>query len=179
MNECPKDSKLADRIEIEIVPGDITESACDAIVNAANNHLWMGSGVAGAIKRKGGDEIEKEAIAKGPIQPGKAVATGAGKLAAKYVIHAAGMGQDLRTSEQLIRQSTLSSLVVADNLGLESIAFPAIGTGVGGFKPYECAKIMIDTVMGYPTSTLKIVEFVLFNEKSVVAFEKALSEYSL
>lgn len=167
---------MAGEIEIRIVLGDITESSCDAIVNAANNHLWMGSGVAGAIKRKGGDEIEKEAVAKGPIQPGEAIATGAGKLAAKYVIHAAGMGQDLRTSEHLVRQSTLSSMMVADDLDLKSIAFPAIGTGVGGFDPYECAKIMIDAVRSYSASTLRNVEFVLFDEKSMIAFEKALSE---
>src|SRR3989337_1644406 len=88
--------------KIVLILGDITDSETDAIVNAANDHLWMGSGVAGAIKAKGGVEIEQEAKAKGPIPIGEAVAKSAGKLKAKYVIHAAVMGQDLQTNEKYI-----------------------------------------------------------------------------
>src|SRR3972149_446583 len=98
--------------------GDITDSGADAIVNAANNHLWMGSGVAGAIKRKGSAEIEKEAIAKGPIAVGEAVATTGGKLKARYVIHAAAMGQDLRTDEAKIASATRNALLRAEELGI-------------------------------------------------------------
>ncbi|MCK4302274.1 MAG: macro domain-containing protein [candidate division Zixibacteria bacterium] len=128
--------------EIEVVRGDITGADVAAIVNAANNELWMGAGVAGAIKRAGGKVIESEAVAKGPIMPGEAVYTGAGKLPFKVVIHAAVMGQDLRTSDKLIRQATIASLNIVEKLKIESIAFPAFGTGVGGFPMTACANIM-------------------------------------
>ena len=89
-------------MQLEVVDGDISTLEVDAIANAANDRLWMGSGVAGAIKRAGGEEIEREAVGLGPIPVGDAVATGAGRLAAKHVIHGAVMGQDLRTDEQLV-----------------------------------------------------------------------------
>src|SRR5439155_8904165 len=120
-------------LELEVVDGDITALEVDAIANAANNALWMGAGVAGAIKRAGGEEIEREAVAKGPIEVGDAVATSAGRLAAKHVIHGAVMGQDLQTSAELIRRTTTRCLDVADELGARSLALPAFGTGVGGF----------------------------------------------
>jgi len=101
-------------LELEVVEGDIAGLAVDAIANAANDRLWMGAGVAGAIKRTGGDEIEREAVAKGPIEIGDAVATGAGQLAARWVIHAAVMGQDLRTSADAIARATGRTLAVAD-----------------------------------------------------------------
>src|SRR5213594_3069314 len=98
-------SILGSKVEaatLRVVEGDITAVDADAIANAANNHLWMGAGVAGALKRAGGDEIEREAVAKGPIEIGEAVATGAGRLRAQYVIHGAVMGQDLRTDADLV-----------------------------------------------------------------------------
>ena len=131
-------------LELSVVEGDITALEVDAIANAANNALWMGAGVAGAIKRAGGEEIEREAVAKGPIEIGDAVATGAGRLPAKWVIHGAVMGQDLRTDADLVRRTTESCLRVADELGAESIALPAFGTGVGGFPLDECAEIMVE-----------------------------------
>src|ERR671919_2015083 len=118
---------------LEVVQGDITACTVDAIVNAANNHLWMGAGVAGAIKRQGGQVIEDEAVRQGPIAIGEAVVTGGGSLKARYVIHAAAMGQDLVTNADFIRQATIHSLQHAIDLGLASIALPALGTGVGGF----------------------------------------------
>jgi O-acetyl-ADP-ribose deacetylase (regulator of RNase III) len=120
-------------LQLEVVEGDITTLEVDAIANAANNHLWMGAGVAGAIKRAGGEEIEREAVVRGPIEAGDAVATGAGRLAAKHVIHGAVMGQDLRTSGELISLTTKRCLAVADEVGARSLALPAFGTGVGGF----------------------------------------------
>ena len=105
------------RLEMEVVEGDITQLDVDAIANAANNRLWMGAGVAGAIKRVGGEEIEREAVAKGPIEVGEAVATGAGRLQARYVIHGAVMGQDLQTNADLVDRTTASCLQVADELG--------------------------------------------------------------
>nr|MBN2276569.1 macro domain-containing protein [candidate division Zixibacteria bacterium] len=134
----------------------------------------MGSGVTGAIKRKGGDMIEKEAMAKGPITVGQAVETTAGRLPHKYVIHAAGMGQNLRTDERIIAEVTRNCLLLADRLGLKSLAFPAIGTGVGGFSVERCARIMIDCareLSGQRQSLEKII-FVLYDRDSYAAFKK-------
>ena len=158
--------------------GDITDSEVEAIVNAANNHLWMGAGVAGAIKRKGGKSIEDEAMEKGPIQVGRAVITGAGKLKAKYVIHAAVMGQDLLTNEELIIMATRSSLEQAEKSRLKSIDFPALGTGVGGFPIDKCAELMIAEAMSFLKSSthLKKVGFVLFDEASYRIFVKTLKK---
>ena len=111
----------------------------DAVANAANNHLWMGAGVAGAIKRAGGAEIEREAVALGPIEIGDAVATAAGRLAAKHVIHGAVMGQDLQTNADLVARTTRRCLEVADVVGARSLALPAFGTGVGRFSPFTIA----------------------------------------
>jgi O-acetyl-ADP-ribose deacetylase (regulator of RNase III) len=155
-------------IKIKLIQGDITDQETDAIVNAANNELWMGAGVAGAIKRKGGKEIEDEAMRKGPIPIGEAVVTKAGRLKAKYVIHAAVMGQDLATDEEHIKNATLNSLKRAEELKIESIAFPAFGTGVGGFPIDKCAQIMLDQVKDFSKKTkyLREVLFVLFDKKS-------------
>lgn len=161
---------------IELVQGDITELASDAIVNAANNHLWMGGGVAGAIKRRGGAEIEREAVAKGPIPVGSAVATGAGKLQARYVIHAAVMGQDLTTDEGKIRQATRSALQLAEELGVKSIAFPALGTGVGGFPLAQAARIMLDEIIAHLQrgGGVEKVTLCLFGEQAFRAFADEL-----
>ena len=155
-------------VKIKVVQGDITEIEVDAIVNAANNHLWMDAGVAGAIKRKGGKEIEDEAMKKGPIPIGEAVVTSAGKLKAKYVIHAAVMGQNLTTNEEYIKNATQNSLKRAEELKIESIAFPAFGTGVGGFPMDRCAQLMLDQVKDFSKKIryLKEVLFVLFDKKS-------------
>jgi len=159
---------------LELIQSDITELATDAIVNAANNHLWMGAGVAGAIKRAGGQEIEDEAVARGPIPIGEAAVTGGGRLRARYVIHAAAMGRDLRTDADKVRQATQNSLRRADELALKSIAFPALGTGVGGFPLEECARIMLDVVQGHGASgtSLGRVVFVLYDEPAYQAFER-------
>jgi O-acetyl-ADP-ribose deacetylase (regulator of RNase III) len=161
-------------LELEVVEGDITVLDVDAIANAANDHLWMGAGVAGAIKRAGGEEIEREAVAKGPIPVGTAVATGAGRLRASYVIHGAVMGQDLRTNAELVEQTTLSCLAVADELGCESLALPAFGTGVGGFPLDECARIMVAASRGYAPATLRRVVFAVFGAEADRAFRNAL-----
>src|SRR5262249_627928 len=133
-------------MRLEVVEGDIAALEVDAVANAANDHLWMGAGVAGALKRAGGETIEREAVSKGPIPLGSAVATGAGRLPARHVVHGAVMGQDLRTSGELVRRTTESCLAVADDLGAESLALPAFGTGVGGFPLDECARIMVEAV---------------------------------
>lgn len=160
---------------IEVVKGDITAVDTEAIVNAANSELWMGSGVAGAIKAAGGESVEKEAQAKGPIMPGKAVATTAGRMRYKYVIHAAVMGQDLKTSDRYIRQATIATLNLAEQLKLESVALPAFGTGVGGFPMAACATIMVRTAQGFRSEAkhLKRVVFCLYDELGYKAFMKA------
>ena len=109
-------------LKLEVVKGDITQTDTDAIVNAANNEFWMGAGVAGAIKAAGGQVIEDEAVNKGPVMPGEAIYTCAGKLRFMYIIHAAVMGQDLRTTDKYIRQATIASLNIAEKLKLKSIA---------------------------------------------------------
>jgi O-acetyl-ADP-ribose deacetylase (regulator of RNase III) len=119
-------------MKLEVRAGDIAAVEADAIANAANDRLWMGAGVAGALKRAGGVEIEEEAVALGPIPLGSAVATTAGRLPARWVIHGAAMGQDLRTDAGLVRRTTGSCLELADELGCRSLALPAFGTGVGG-----------------------------------------------
>jgi O-acetyl-ADP-ribose deacetylase len=161
-------------MKLEVIEGDIAALDVDAIANAANDHLWMGAGVAGALKRAGGEEIEREATAQGPIAVGEAVATGAGRLPARWVIHGAVMGQDLRTNADLVERTTQSVLRVADDLGAESLALPAFGTGVGGFPLDECARLMVRAVREHEPRTLRRVVFAVFGDGSRRAFEQAL-----
>ena len=161
-------------MELEVVEGNIAELDVDAIANAANDHLWMGAGVAGAIKRAGGEEIEQEAVAQGPIAVGDAVATGGGRLKARHVIHGALMGQDLRTNADLVRRTTRSCLELADELGARSLALPAFGTGVGGFSLEECAQIMVAETRGHEPVSLERVVFAVFGDEARQAFEDAL-----
>jgi O-acetyl-ADP-ribose deacetylase (regulator of RNase III) len=161
-------------MRLEVVEGDITELEVDAIANAANNALWMGSGVAGAIKRAGGDEIEREAVALGPIEVGGAVATRAGRLPAKHVIHGAVMGQDLRTDDELVRLTTKRCLELADELRCRSLALSAFGTGVGGFPLEDCARIMVSTARAHEPTSRDRVDFAVFGDDARRAFEAAL-----
>lgn len=165
---------------LEVVQGDITEQDTEAIVNAANNRLWMGAGVAGAIKRKAGIEIEQEAVQQGPIPVGEAVVTSGGRLRARYVIHAAGMGQDLRTDADRVEQATRNSLRRAEEKGLTSVAFPAIGTGVGGLPVRTCAARMIRAVADHLSATTCIqrVRFVLFDQPTYDIFRDELMKQS-
>ena len=165
-------------LSLEIVDGDIAAQATDAIVNAANNEFWMGAGVAGAIKARGGPKIEDEAMAQGPVEPGECVTTAGGRLAARYVIHAAVMGQDLKTSAALIDRATRNALAIADLHELESIAFPAFGTGVGGFPLDECARIMIRAIRAHatPATSLRVVRLVLFGGVASETFARIAGE---
>jgi len=133
--------------------------------------------VAGAIKRAGGQEIEREAVAHGPIAPGEAVVTRAGRLPCRYVIHAATMGQDLVTTADLVRRATRSSLRRAEDLALSAIAFPALGTGVGGFPLREAARIMLEEVAAYArgSTSLRSVEFVLLTSDAEQVFNEVLT----
>ena len=162
-------------MELEAREGDIAGVEADAIANAANDRLWMGAGVAGALKRAGGDEIEREAIAQGPIELGSAVATTAGRLQARYVVHGAVMGQDLQTNADLVRHTTRSCLELADELGCRSLALPAFGTGVGGFALAECAGIMVEEAQSFEPRSLERVIFAVFGHDAYETFSSALS----
>jgi O-acetyl-ADP-ribose deacetylase (regulator of RNase III) len=165
-------------LTVEIVEGDITQADTDAITNAANSQLWMGSGVAGAIKRAGGDVVEQEAVEQGPIEVGSAVATTAGDLPHDYVIHGAVMGADLKTSAELIALTTASCLQCAEDLDISSVALPAFGTGVGGFGLEECARLMIGAVDDFAAQPrdLERVALVLFGAEAYAAFDGVAEE---
>jgi O-acetyl-ADP-ribose deacetylase (regulator of RNase III) len=163
---------------IEICQGDITEMDVDAIVNAANNDLQLGGGLAGAIRRKGGPRIQAECDKIGTIPVGGAAITSAGKLKARHVIHAASMQLGGGTSAQSLRSSTAHALRIAAQNGLRTIAFPAVGAGIGGFPMRECAEIMLrEAAKHFEGSTsLERVIFVLFDGEAIGAFEKAFAE---
>ena len=162
--------------KISIVQGDITTQDTDAIVNAANNNLWMGGGVAGAIKKAAGESIEQEAIKQGPINVGEAVITSGGKLGAQYVIHAAGMGQDMKTNIDYISKATRASLDLADENHVTSVSFPAIGTGTGGVEVHQCASAMLHQTLEFlqDANAVEEVRFVLFDEETAEAFNAEL-----
>ena len=164
--------------KIVLLQGDLTEMDVDAIVNAANNDLQLGGGVAGAIRRKGGEEIQRECDAIGSIPIGGAAITKAGKLRARFVIHAASMQLGGATTAGALRSSTAHALRIAAERGLRSIAFPAVGTGIAGFPIPECARIMLREAVEHlkkPTSLEKIY-FALFDGQTLSEFEKALAE---
>ena len=167
-------SEIAERIQIQ--QGDITELGVDAIVNAANNDLILGAGVAGAIYRKGGQSIQDQCNEIGSIPVGYAAITGGGHLKARYVIHAASMGLGGEaTTRKSLKTSTAHSLRIAKERGLRTIAFPAIGTGVSGFPMDECAEIMLGEAVRHlrGTTSLKTVYFVLFDAAARDTFARA------
>jgi O-acetyl-ADP-ribose deacetylase (regulator of RNase III) len=165
---------------IELMVGDITRVDVEAIVNAANSELWMGGGVAGAIKRAAGPIVEQEAMTQGPIQPGQAVATSAGALSPpnRWVIHAATMGPDLQTSEELVRSATASAFAKAAEIGATSIAVPAMGTGVGRFPIERAATVMMKEAKKAAQSggSLERIVFVLRDESARQMFARAAAE---
>jgi O-acetyl-ADP-ribose deacetylase (regulator of RNase III) len=158
---------------ITLAEGDISEQEVDAIVNAANNALVLGTGVAGAIRTKGGPSIQAECDAHGPIEVGDAVVTGAGDLAARFVIHAAGMPPGGAASEASVRASVRRSFVLARENGCESVACPAVGAGVGGLSMQRCAEISIEEARAQLEGDDPLVEirFVLFGEPAYRVFE--------
>jgi O-acetyl-ADP-ribose deacetylase (regulator of RNase III) len=159
---------------LEVFEGDISLLEVDAIANAANDRLWMGAGVAGAIKRAGGEVIEQEAVSLGPIEVGEAVATGAGSLKARHVIHGAVMGQDLTTNADLVRRTTRRCLEVAEDLGARSLALPAFGTGVGGLPLDECARVMVAEARSFEPQSLERIVFAVFGAEAAETFADAV-----
>jgi len=164
--------------EIALWNGDICDLEVDAIVNPANVTLWMATGVGGAIKRAGGDEIEFAAVRQGPASLGDAVVTPAGSLAARYVIHAVSLDRDRRTSAGWIERALRSAFARARELGIESLAIPALGTGVGGFPLQEAARVTVATVRAELTRSPRIgtVILALRGAAAYGAFRAALGE---
>ena len=161
---------------IEAIEADITKLEVDAIANAANTQLAHGGGVAGAIVRAGGRSIQEESDRLAPIGLGEAVATGAGELPCRWVIHAATMHPGGPTSAEVIRATTASTLRVADELGARSLALVAFGTGVGGFPLEEAARIEVEEVRKHldAGSELERIVFALRGEAAVRAFSEAI-----
>ena len=147
-------------------------------MNAANNDLQLGGGVVGAIRRKGGEEIQRECDAIGSIPVGYAAITGGGKLKARHVIHAASMRLGGRTSADALRHSTAHSFRIAAERGLKTIAFPAVGTGIAGFPMEDCASIMLREAMQHlkGETSLETIYFVLFDEPACDVFTRAWKE---
>ncbi|MCS7051326.1 MAG: macro domain-containing protein [Thermomicrobium sp.] len=168
---------------IEVRLGDITTVDTEAIVNAANNQLWMGSGVAGAIKRAGGEEIEREAVARGPIVVGEAIVTRAGRLPYRAVIHAAAMGYTpdgslIPATAERVYAATRAALARCFEHGLRSVAFPALGTGVGGLEHAVCAREMVRAVCDHAATGAELPERVVFvvrDEGAAHAFAEAIA----
>ncbi|TXT53318.1 MAG: hypothetical protein BAJALOKI2v1_1050009 [Promethearchaeota archaeon] len=173
MKECKINNSV-----IKLKKGDITEMSTDAIVNAANAQLVMGGGVAGAIRNKGGREIQKECDKKSPISVGEAVITTGGNLKARFVIHAVGPRMGEGDEEEKLKNATISSLKVMDENNLETISFPAISTGIFGYPIEKCAQIMISSSMEYLTNKTRIKEviFVLYSDSDFNVFENELTK---
>ena len=165
--------------KISLIQGDLTELPVDAIVNAANAHLVLGGGVAGAIRMKGGPSIQEECDRIGGTTVGQAVLTGAGNLKARHVIHAVGPRQGEGDEDDKLRQATLNSLRRATEKGLRSIAFPAVSTGIFGFPKERCAQIMLGATQDYlqkETTSLEEVLFCLWSQEDLEIFKKTLND---
>jgi O-acetyl-ADP-ribose deacetylase len=162
---------------IELWNGDICDLEVDAIVNPANLSLWMSTGVAGEIKRAGGDAIEFAAVRQAPVPLGEAIVTPAGRLAAKMIIHAVSLDRDRRTSGEVIDRAVRSAMARARELRVASIAFPAMGTGVGGFPLDEAARVTVGAVRAEMARSPLIdhVTFAMRGAAAYQAFEAALA----
>ena len=158
---------------IVLLEGDLTEQAVDAIVNAANSRLQLGAGVAGAIREKGGPSIQAECDRSGPIAVGEAALTGAGNLAARFVIHAAAMAPGGRASEESVCSAMRAALECARERGLRTIAVPAIGAGIAGFPLQRCAEVLLEEARRHLAgeTSLEEIRFVLFGEPAFRVFE--------
>lgn len=160
--------------KIQFVKGDITEMTVDAVVNPANTDLALDAGVAGVIRQKGGERIQEACERLAPIRLGEAAVTTGGNLKAYYVIHAASMRPGEKATAESIRLATHASLMRAEEKGIRSIAFPAIGTGVAGFSVEECAPIMLKAVLDHTNvrTSLERIHFVLFDDATLKVFEE-------
>ncbi len=161
-------------IELEVTRADITKLELDAITNAANTQLRHAGGVAAAIARAGGPQVQRESTAKAPIGLGEAVETTAGDMPARYVIHAATMELGGPTSAQIIARATSSTLRKADELGCRTLGLVAFGTGVGGFPLDDAARLMVDAVRQHQPGSLRKVVFAVHGEAAERAFQACI-----
>ena len=162
--------------EIQLIQGDITQLETDAIVNAANSQLILGGGVAGAIRRSGGPQIQIECDQIGGCEVGGAAITTGGSLKARHIIHAVGPRMGEGNEDDKLKRATQNSLKLADEKHLHSLAFPAISTGIFGFPIERCARIMLKATLDYVQSLtgLKQVVFCLFDSEALTIFKKEL-----
>ena len=170
--------RVINKVAIELIQGDITDLATDAIVNAANESLQMGGGVAGAIRRRGGPAIQRECDDIGGAPVGTAVLTTGGNLKARYVIHAVGPSWGEGDEDEKLQKAVQNALTLADNKGLRSITFPAISTGIFGFPKERAANIILSTTLDFvrkSNHTLRRIVFCLFDPASYTIFENALN----
>ncbi len=161
-------------VQLQVVQADVTKLEVDAIANAANTQLRHGGGVAAAISRAGGPDVQRESSAKAPIGLGEAIETTAGEMPARYVIHAATMEPGGPTSAEIIARATRSTLRRADELGCRSLALVAFGTGVGGFPLDEAARLMVDAVREHHPASLERVVFAVHGDAAERAFNGAV-----
>ena len=159
--------------ELEVIQADVTKLEVDAIANAANTQLKHGGGVAGAISRAGGPEVQRESDERAPIGVGEAVETTAGEMPARSVIHAATMELGGPTSAEIIERATASTLAKAEELGCQSLALVAFGTGVGGFPLDEAARLMVGVAREHQGELERIV-FAVHGDEAERAFREAL-----
>lgn len=166
----------SERMKIELLKGDLSKTRADVLVNAAGTTLGMGGGVAGALKRAGGKEIEIEALKHAPAKLSEVIVTGAGKLKAKYVFHAAAQPHygNFRATEESVRKATRDSLEKAEELGCKSIAFPALGCGIAGLEIEKGARAILGAIREFEgkAKNLKLVKLVLLSQKDFEAFER-------
>jgi O-acetyl-ADP-ribose deacetylase (regulator of RNase III) len=162
-------------MEFTVIQGDIAEQEADALVNAAGTSLQMGSGVAGALRRGAGPEINQEAVSKGPVELGEVAVTDAYELDAEAVLHAAAMPHygDGKATENSIREATRNSLDTADDLGCESLVIPALGCGVAGFDLAEGARAIADEIDAYEPTNLRDVRFIAYSDDEYEAVKEA------
>ena len=161
-------------VDIEVLQADVTKLDVDAITNAANTQLKHGGGVAAAISRAGGPDVQRESDEKAPIGLGDAVATTAGDMPARHVIHAATMELGGPTSAEIIERATRSTLSTADELGCRSLALVAFGTGVGGFPLEQAAQLMVGAVRDHRPRSLTRVVFAVHGDAAERAFRAAV-----
>jgi O-acetyl-ADP-ribose deacetylase (regulator of RNase III) len=163
-------------MQFTVVQGDIAAQEADALVNAANTGLRMGAGVAGALRETAGEELNEEAVSRGPIDLGGAVETDAYDLDAEYVVHAAAMPPGGRATEESIRDATRNALALADDLGCESLVLPAIGTGVAGFSLEEGARIVCEVLDAFEPVNLGDVRFIAYSDGDFETVSRVASE---
>lgn len=167
-------------MEFRVIQGDIGEQSADALVNAAGTSLRMGSGVAGALRRIGGEELNDAAVARGPVDLGEVAVTDAFGLEADIVVHAAAMPHhgDGRATASSIRDATRRALTVADDRGCESLVIPALGCGVAGFPLEEGARLICGELDAFDTTSLEDVRFIAYDDDEYATIRGVASEFA-